>query len=235
MISAKARTSSRGRLSLTNTGRRLTDILLKHSISRGSATTSSIGSVRTPRPGSIVSDFNVLDEHDYEVTRQIMHELVEEIHIEKPLISFNEVFLERDDVIGCLLRIFNEYADNANENKRISREHVLKLLEQSNVFDSKYSTTMFNIDWNYLRKQLIKKKIYERKNKDFDFCGFIQFLDILKIRLRITKDEIYRKIISSQIYNDVLKLKQIQDKIQLGLLPSMTTLIKQYNDVRKLG
>ncbi|UJR35650.1 hypothetical protein I4U23_028400 [Adineta vaga] len=230
MFVSRTRTLSRDRLSTTSTGRRLTTILLKHSISRGSAAASSIGSIRTPKTGSIVSNFNVFDEHDYELTRQVMHDLIDEIQIEKPYISFNEVFLDQDDIIGCLLRIFNEYAENINGNKRISREQMLKLLEQSDIFDNQYTSSMFISDWNYLRKQMIKKKIYERRNKDLDFCGFIQLIDIIKVRLRKSKDEIYQKIISSQIYNDVIKLKEIQDKIQLGLLPPMTTLINQYND-----
>ncbi|CAF5127614.1 unnamed protein product, partial [Rotaria sp. Silwood1] len=77
---------------------------------------------------------------------------------------------------------------------------------------------------------MIKKKIYERKNKTFDFCGFVQLIDIIKNRLHKSKDEILKNIIGSQIYNDVIKIKEIRDKIQLGLLPSMNTLINQYND-----
>ena len=80
---------------------------------------------------------------------------------------------------------------------------------------------------------MIKKKIYERKIKTFDFSGFIQLIDIIKNHLHISKDEILKKIISLQIYNDIIKLKEIRDKIQLGLLPSMNTLIHLYNDVRK--
>ena len=67
--------------------------------------------------------------------------------------------------------------------------------------------------------------------KTFDFCGFIQLIDIIKNHLHKSKDEIFKKIISSQIYNNIIKLKEIRDKIQLGLLPSMNTLINQYNEV----
>jgi len=229
MLLTKTRTLSRSRLSTTSTGRRITTILLKHSFSRGSAATSSIGSVTTPKTGSMLSDFNALDEHDYEITRQIMHDLIEEIQIKKPFISFNEMFFDQDDVIGCLLRIFNEYAGM----KRITRERMLQLLETSEIFNHEYTSSIFINDWNNLRKQMIKKKIYERKMKTFDFCGFIQLIDIIKNRLQKSKDEILKKIISSQIYNDIIKLKEIRDKIQLGLLPSMNTLINLYNDVRK--
>ncbi|CAF1433006.1 unnamed protein product [Adineta steineri] len=222
------------RLSTTSTGRRLTTIFLKHSISRGSTATSSIGSITTPKTGSILSDFNVLDEHDYEITRQVMHDLIDEIQIEKPFISFNEMFIDQDTIIGCLLRIFNEYGKNINGIQRITRENMLKLLDDSDLFDNEYTSSIFINDWNNLRKQMIKKKIYERKTKDFDFCGFIQLIDIIKIRLHKSKDEILKKIISSSIYNDVIKLKEIQDKIQLGLLPSMTTLINQYNNNKSI-
>ncbi|CAF0945283.1 unnamed protein product [Adineta steineri] len=220
------------RLSTTSTGRRLTTIFLKHSISRGSTATSSIGSITTPKTGSILSDFNVLDEHDYEITRQVMHDLIDEIQIEQPFISFNEMFIDQDTIIGCLLRIFNEYGKNSNGIQRITRENMLKLLDDSDLFDNEYTSLIFINDWNNLRKQMIKKKIYERKTKDFDFCGFIQLIDIIKIHLHKSKDEILKKIISSSIYNDVIKLKEIQDKIQLGLLPSMTTLINQYNNAQ---
>ncbi|CAF4976520.1 unnamed protein product, partial [Rotaria sp. Silwood1] len=40
------------------------------------------GSTNTPKTGSILSDSSVLDEHDYEMTRQIMRDLIEEIQIE---------------------------------------------------------------------------------------------------------------------------------------------------------
>jgi hypothetical protein len=229
MLLTKTRTLSRSRLSTTSTGRRITTILLKHSFSRGSAATSSIGSVTTPKTGSMLSDFNALDEHDYEITRQIMHDLIEEIQIKKPFISFNEMFLDQDDVIGCLLRIFNEYAGI----ERITRERMIQLLDNSEIFNHEYTSSIFINDWNNLRKQMIKKKIYERKMKDFDFCGFVQLIDIIKTRLHKSKDEILKKIISSQIYNDIIKFKEIRDKIQLGLLPSMTTLINQYNEVRQ--
>ncbi|CAF4576002.1 unnamed protein product, partial [Rotaria magnacalcarata] len=78
----------------------------------GSATTSSIGSPKTPKTGSVLSEYSVFDEHDYEMTRQIMRDLIEEIQIEKPFISFNDMFLDQDDIVGCLLGIFNEYAEN---------------------------------------------------------------------------------------------------------------------------
>jgi hypothetical protein len=233
MSLTKTRTLSRSRTSTTSTGRRLTTILLKNSFSMGSTTTSSIRSVTTPRSGSIVSDFNVLGEHDYEMTRQIMRDLIEEIQIEKPFINFNEIFLDQDDIIGCLLRIFDEYAEDINGIKRITRENMIKLLNNSNIFDNEYTSLIFINDWNNLRQQMIKKKIYERKMKTFDFCGFIQLIDIIKNRLQKSKDEILKKIISSQIYNDIIKLKEIRDKIRLGLLPSMNTLINLYNDVRK--
>jgi hypothetical protein len=216
--------TNRSRPSRTSTGRRLTTILLKNSFSIGSTRTSST----TPRTGSILSNFNVLDEHDYEMTRQIMRDLIEEIQIEKPFISFDEIFLNQDDIIGCLLRIFDEYA----EDKRITRENMIELLDKSQIFNNEYTSLIFHNDWNNLRKQMIKKKIYERKMKTFDFCGFIQLIDIIKNRLHKSKDEILKKIISSQIYNDIIKLKEIRDKIQLGLLPSMNTLINQYNDVK---
>jgi hypothetical protein len=219
------------RNSVTSTGRRLTSILLKNSFSFASTRTSSIGSTVTPRTGSILSEFNVLGEHDYEMTRQIMHDLIEEIQIEKPFISFDEIFLDQDDVIGCLLRIFYEYAEEAHG---ITRENMSKLLESSEIFNEEYTPLMFTDDWNNLRKQMIKKKIYERKTKTFDFCGFIQLFDILKNRLHKSKDEIFRQIISPQIYNDVIKLKEIRDKSQLGVLPSINTLIDLYNDVRNL-
>ena len=64
------------------------------------------------------------------MTRQIMRDLIEEIQIEKPFISFNEIFLDQDDIIGCLLRIFNEYAEDINGIKRITRENMIKLLDK---------------------------------------------------------------------------------------------------------
>lgn len=215
------------RSSITSTGRRLTSILLKNSFSSASARTS-LGSVITPRTGSIRSDFNVLGEHDYELTREIMRDLIEEIHIDKPWISFNEIFLDRDDIIGCLLRIFLQYADGM---QRITRENMNKLLDKSEIFNEQYSIVDFHIDWNNLRKQMIKKKIYERKMKTFDFCGFIQLIDLVKNRLQLSKDAILKKIIGTGIYNDVIRLKEIRDRSQLGLLPSMDTLIQLYNEV----
>jgi hypothetical protein len=234
MSLTKTRRSSRSRTSTTSTGRRLTTILLKNSFSIGSTSTSARGSITTPRTASMLSDFNVFGEHDYEMTRQIMRDLIEEIQIEKPFISFNEMFIDQDDIIGCLLQIFDEYAEDINGIKRITRENMIKLLDKSDIFDNEYTSLIFINDWNNLRKQMIKKKIYERKIKDFDFCGFVQLIDIIKTRLHKSKDEILKKIISSQIYNDIIKFKEIRDKIQLGLLPSMTTLIKQYNEVRQL-
>jgi hypothetical protein len=108
---------------------------------------------------------------------------------------------------------------------------MLKLLENSEIFNDEYTSLIFTDDWNNLRKQMIKKKIYERKTKTFDFCGFIQLIDVLKNRLHKSKDEIFKRILTPQIYNDVIKLKEIRDKTQLGLLPSMETLIDLYNDV----
>jgi hypothetical protein len=227
MILNKNQRLSRSRTSTTSTGRRLTTILLKHSLSIGST-----GSVTTPKTTSILSDFNVLDEHDYETTRQVMRDLIEEIQIEKSFISFDEIFLDQDDVIGCLLRIFNEYAEDNHGIKRITRDRMIKLLDNSDILDRQYTSLIFVNDWNNLRKQMIKKKIYERKIKSFDFFGFIQLIDIIKSRLYKSKDEIFKKIITSQIYNDVIKLKEIRDKIQLGLLPSMNTLINQYHQVK---
>jgi hypothetical protein len=234
MSLTKTRRLSSSRNSITSTGRRLTNILLKNSFSFASARTSSIGSTTTPRTGSILSDFNVLGEHDYEMTRQIMRDLIEEIQIEKPFISFDEIFLDQDDIIGCLLRIFYEYAEDIHGIKRITRENMLKLLENSEIFNEEYTSVIFIDDWNNLRQQMIKNKIYERKTKSFDFCGFIQLIDVLKNRLHKSKDEIFKRIIGSQIYNDVIKLKEIRDKSQLGVLPSMNTLIDLYNDVRNL-
>ena len=236
MLLTKTRPLSRSRptrTSMTSTGHRLTTILLKHSLGIGSAATSSIGSVTSPTTGSILSELNVLDEHDYEMTRQVMHDLIEEIQIEKPFISFNEMFLNQDDIIGCLLRIFDEYAEDIDGIKRITRERLILLLNDSEIFNNEYTSSIFVNDWNNLRKQMIKKKIYERKIKAFDFSGFIQLIDMIKNRLHQSKDEILKKIIGSQIYNDVIKLKEIRNKIQLGLLPSMKTIIQQYNDVSK--
>jgi hypothetical protein len=212
----------------TSTSRRLTTILLKNSFSMGSTRTSSIGS----RTGSILSDLNILGEHDYEMTRQIMRDLIEEIQIEKPFISLNDVFLDQDDIIGCLLRIFVEYAEDSHG---IRRENMLKLLDNSEIFNNEFTPLVFINDWNYLRQEMIKKKIYERKIKTFDFCGFMQLIDLIKNRLHQSKDEVLQKIIGSQIYNDIIKLKEIRDKIQIGLLPSMSTLIHLYNDVRPVS
>lgn len=229
MLVTKTRALSHSRTSTTSTGRRLTTILLKNSFSVGSTRASSLRSITTPRTGSILSDFNVLGEHDYETTRQIMHDLIEEIQIEKPFINFNEIYLNQDDIIGCLLRIFDEYADDIHG---ITRENMIKLLDKSDIFNNEYTSLIFVNDWNDLRRQMIKKKIYERKTKYFDFCGFIQLIDLIKNRLYQSKDEIFKKIIGSQIYNDIIRLKEIRDKIQLGLLPSMDTLIHLHNDVR---
>ncbi|CAF0719816.1 unnamed protein product [Rotaria sordida] len=216
--------------SATSTGYRKTITLFNHLFSIGSTAMTSIDSVTTPKTGSILSDSSTLDEHDYEITCQIMRDLIEEIQIEKPFISFNDMFLDQDDIIGCLLRIFDEYAENINGIKQITRENMLKLLENSEIFNNNYTSLIFINDWNNLRKQMIKKKIYERKSKALDFCGFVQLIDIIKNHLYKSKDEILKKIIGSQIYNDVIKLKEIRDKIHLGLLPSMNTLINQYND-----
>ncbi|CAF0759766.1 unnamed protein product [Rotaria sordida] len=216
--------------SATSTGYRKTITLFNHLFSIGSTAMTSIDSVTTPKTGSILSDSSTLDEHDYEITCQIMRDLIEEIQIEKPFISFNDMFLDQDDIIGCLLRIFDEYAENINGIKQITRENMLKLLENSEIFNNNYTSLIFINDWNNLRKQMIKKKIYERKSKALDFCGFVQLIDVIKNHLYKSKDEILKKIIGSQIYNDVIKLKEIRDKIHLGLLPSMNTLINQYND-----
>ncbi|CAF3508944.1 unnamed protein product [Rotaria sordida] len=216
--------------SATSTGYRKTITLFNHLFSIGSTAMTSIDSVTTPKTGSILSDSSTLDEHDYEITCQIMRDLIEEIQIEKPFISFNDMFLDQDDIIGCLLRIFDEYAENINGIKQITRENMFKLLENSEIFNNNYTSLIFINDWNNLRKQMIKKKIYERKSKALDFCGFVQLIDIIKNHLYKSKDEILKKIIGSQIYNDVIKLKEIRDKIHLGLLPSMNTLINQYND-----
>lgn len=219
------------RTSLTSTGRRLTRILLKNSLSSASARTS-LGSITTPRTGSILPDWNILGEHDYEMTREIMRDLIEEIQINKPWVGFDQIFLDRDDVIGCLLRIFFHYANETHGNERITRENMVKLLTESEIFNEQYSIADFNLDWNYLRKQMIKKKIYERKMKTFDFCGFIQSIDLLKYRLNQSKDAILKKIIGSQIYEDIIRLKEIRDKSQMGVLPSIDTLIDLYNQVR---
>ncbi|CAF2392149.1 unnamed protein product [Rotaria sp. Silwood2] len=238
MLLTKTRTVSSSHptpASTTSTGHRKTILVFNHAFSIGSAATTSIGSATTPKNDSILSDSSVLDEHDYETTRQIMRDLIDEIQIEKQFISFNDMFLDQDDIIGCLLRIFDECADNINGIKQITRENMLKLLENSEIFNNNYTSLLFINDWNNLRKQMIKKKIYERKSKAFDFCGFVQLIDIIKNRLYTSKDEILKKIIGSQIYNDVIKLKEIRDKIQLGLLPSMNALINQYNDVRKVN
>ncbi|CAF0821597.1 unnamed protein product [Rotaria sordida] len=216
--------------SATSTGYRKTITLFNHLFSIGSTAMTSIDSVTTPKTGSILSDSSTLDEHDYEITCQIMRDLIEEIQIEKPFISFNDMFLDQDDIIGCLLRIFDEYAENINGIKQITRENMFKLLENSEIFNNNYTSLIFINDWNNLRKQMIKKKIYERKSKALDFCGFVQLIDVIKNHLYKSKDEILKKIIGSQIYNDVIKLKEIRDKIHLGLLPSMNTLINQYND-----
>lgn len=203
----------------------------KHSYSIGSAAASSVGSFTTPKTDSNLSDSNVFNENDYELTRQIMRDLIEEIKVEKPFISFNDIFFDQDNIIGCLLRIFDEYAENINGIKQITREQMLKLLESVEIIDSNYTSSMFINDWNNLRKQMIKKKIYERKSKNFDFVGFVQMIDIIKTRSYESKDEIFKKIISSQTYNDIIKLKEVRDKIHLGLLPSMTILMNQFNDV----
>jgi hypothetical protein len=144
------------------------------------------------------------------------------------------MFIDQDDIIGCLLRIFDEYAEDINGIKRITRENMIKLLDKSDIFDNEYTSLIFINDWNDLRKQMIKKKIYERKIKTFDFCGFIQLIDRIKNRLHKSKDDILKKIIGSQIYNNIIKLKEIRNKIQIGLLPSMNTLIDLYNNVANI-
>ncbi|CAM4882804.1 unnamed protein product [Rotaria socialis] len=216
----------------TGTGHRRAALLFKHSYSTGSATTSSVGSLKTPKTGSVLSEYRVFDEHDYEMTRQTMRDLIEEIQIEKPFISFNDMFLDQDDIVGCLLRIFNEYAENINGTKQIKRERMSELLENSKIFNDKYTLSMYIDDWNNFRKQMIKKKIYERKTKTLDFCGFVQMIDIIKNHLNTNKDEILKKIIGSQIYNDIIKLKEIRHKIQYGLLPSMNILVNQSSEIQ---
>ncbi|CAF1256651.1 unnamed protein product [Rotaria magnacalcarata] len=236
MLSPTQQTISSSRptsTSATSTGHRRAALLFKHSYSTGSATTSSIGSPKTPKTGSVLSEYSVFDEHDYEMTRQIMRDLIEEIQIEKPFISFNDMFLDQDDIVGCLLGIFNEYAENINGTKQIKRERMSKLLENSEIFNDKYTLSMYINDWNNFRKQMIKKKIYERKSKTLDFCGFVQIIDFIKNHLYTNKDEILKKIIGSQIYNDIIKLKEIRHKIQYGLLPPMNILVNQSSEVIK--
>ncbi|CAM4760229.1 unnamed protein product [Rotaria magnacalcarata] len=235
MLSPTQQTISSSRptsTSATSTGHRRAALLFKHSYSTGSATTSSIGSPKTPKTGSVLSEYSVFDEHDYEMTRQIMRDLIEEIQIEKPFISFNDMFLDQDDIVGCLLGIFNEYAENINGTKQIKRERMSKLLENSEIFNDKYTLSMYINDWNNFRKQMIKKKIYERKSKTLDFCGFVQIIDFIKNHLYTNKDEILKKIIGSQIYNDIIKLKEIRHKIQYGLLPPMNILVNQSSEMQ---
>lgn len=215
----------------TSIERRRTIGPFKNSFSMGSAATSSLVSRTTPKTSSIVSDFTTLDENDYEATRQIMRNLIEEIRIEKPFISFSDIFLDQDDIIGCLLRIFDKYAENINGIKQITRERMITLLDSCEIFNGTYTELIFINDWNNMRKKMIKKKIYERKSKAFDFSNFVQLIDIIKNHLYTSKDEILKKIIGVQIYKDVIKLKEVRHKIKLGLLPTMSTLIEQYNEV----
>lgn len=221
------------RTSTTSTGHYLTSLVLKHSLSMGSATTNSVGSATTPKTGSIRSELNGFDEHDYEMTRQLMHELIDEIRIEKSYVSFNDMFLNRDEIVGCLLRIFETYAEEINGVKRITREHMLKLLEQSDVFNSVYTPVTFVNDWNSLRKLMIKTKVYERRIKSFDFTGFLQLLDMIRQRLHRSKDAVFGKIISAPIYQDAMNLKELRDRSELGLLPPMDVLIQQYHQVSR--
>ena len=207
--------------------------MLKHSLSMGSATTNSVGSATTPKTGSIRSELNGFDEHDYEMTRQLMHELIDEIQVEKSYVSFNDMFLNRDEIVGCLLRIFETYAEETNGVKRITREHMLKLLEQSDVFNILYTPVIFVNDWNSLRRLMIKNKVYERRIKTFDFTGFLQLLDMIKQRLHRSKDAVFEKIISAPIYQDAMSLKELRDRSELGLMPPMNVLIQQYHDVSR--
>ena len=216
-----------------SSGRRLTEILLKNSFSMVNTRRSSVGSVTTTRTNSIPSEISILDEQDYENNREIMRDLIKEIQIKKSANNFDEIFLEQDNVIGCLLRTFVLYADDAHEQKRISKENMQKLLSKSEIFDADYTSTMFADYWNDLRTEMIKKKIYERKVKTFDFCGFIQMIDKIKFRLNRSKDDIIKRILTAEIYEDLTRLKQIRDKIHLGLLPSIDTLEKLYDNVRK--
>ena len=235
MLANKTRTSSRSRpirTSITNLGRHRTSLTYKQPSSNGDAATNSIASISTPHTGSIQSDFIGLDEQDYEQTRQIMHDLIDEIQVEKTSLSFNETLLDRDDVIGCLLRIFHYYADEVNGMRRIAREQLLELLAHSDIITAEYTAAMFISDWNALRKQMIKSKLYDRKLKTLDFTGFVQFLETLRARFDTSKDAIFKRIIGDRIYNDIIKLKEIRDRIRSGSLPSMETLVRQYNEVR---
>ena len=161
-----------------------------------------------------------------------MHDLIDEIQVEKTALSFNETLLDRDDVIGCLLRIFHSYADEVTGTRRIARDQLLELLADANIIHAEYTAPMFISDWNALRKQMIKSKLYDRKLKTLDFTGFVQFLETLRTRFDTSKDAIFKRIIGAPVYNDIIKLKEVRARIQSGSLPSMETLVKQYNEVR---
>ncbi|CAF0930526.1 unnamed protein product [Didymodactylos carnosus] len=177
-------------------------------------------------------DITAFQGKDYDTTRNAMREVIQQAKTDKPLITFNEVFVDTDNVIGCLLRIFNAYAEEIDGTKRMTRERILSLLDDCEIFDLEYTTTEFVSDFNALRKQLIHKKVYERKSVKFglDFTGFVEVIEILENRLHKSKDHILKRIIGPKIYKDLISIKEIKDNIMLGHLPPLLTIYEQYQE-----
>jgi hypothetical protein len=195
-------------------------------------TNGNVGSMMTPNTDSMRSPSNNVDEHDYELTRQLIHDLVERIQSDTSFVSFTDMFINRDDTIACLLRIFHVYADDIDGIKRITRERMLTLLDDCKLVDSRFTSVMFINVWTYLRKQMLVNQVYERKIKTLDFVGFMQLLDMITKHLNTSKDHIIRKIVTTPIYDETMQLKDVRERIQLGLLPSMEILVEQCHDVR---
>lgn len=228
MSTAKSRRLSRSALRRTNS------LSGRVSATFGNASAmNSFALITTPKTGSILSEMNTFDEHDYQTTRQLMHDLIDEIHIDKSSLTFEQMFLQRDELIGCLLRIFSAYADEHQGVKRIRREQMIKLLEESDLFDQQFTAQIFITDWNFLRRQFIRNQVQERKMKTFDFVGFMKCLEMISKRIHRSKDAVMKKIVTSPIYEDLIRLKEVREKIRLGLLPSMETILQQYQEVKQ--
>ena len=176
---------------------------------RDSILFENFSSNESPKSVSISSDF---DERIFETTRQSMRDLIEEINLKKSFISFDEIFLEEQSRIGCILRLFNDQSEMIDGTKRISRERILKLFNDREIFNETYTSTNLIEDFPLLRRQMIKKKSYERKSKSFDLIGFMKILDFVEKRLKTNKDEILKKIIGTKLYDEVMKRKEIDDR-----------------------
>lgn len=100
--------------------------------------------------------------------------------------NFEETFSQSKTVLGKIFTNFQENSQNIDGKKRIRRETLLKVFRENDV-----------ADWNFLTK-----KLGQRKTNGLDFFGFLRLLELVEIRLKTNKDQVFSMILGAKEKRD---------------------------------